>query len=754
MAQSPGAPPLSPLPRTPDYAITKRKTDSPLIQARAQSVLSTPNVFLCAKSQAHEEDSSASEVEYEADALHRHRSRLFVANAQVMPSSSSEGDPKPRQRGASPNPRSRLPTLTAKANRSKTTVGLGIAVDQSNRSAPTEETSTESNILEPFQEQSVASDHIDNKKEGRRSAVCHDNKLVSRPQEVTDQENMPIHESSQQQKKQQRRETLQGLIDVLESSRMSNMPSLPSEESDAYPSAGFLVHDDIVSDASTRPIAPQRGDNFSDDESTYSSDDGQDHATNNHATPTFPSSPAPARNAGALTPQEHIHRDGKVTQHGLSAPRRQRAFSVIAPRCHPQMPSVDFQAPVPENRRLPEPSVNQQGKSSGHSSIVRHSVAVSIPSALRRYSVYGEAPALLSRSVNASQKQDVQQIRGLKDISAFSDNDQVEMLKAPDTKATISLPHADSDLSSMYSSNSERWNEGDDSFSSGAASLFRQFSGSRSSRMTRESSSTVFSATSSLASIYKDEDPADHTATKRHEVHDTVVDSMPTPTLPAKPSHVPSALIDTQSDRRALLEMLFQNEDAFLNRMHAVVNLFIKPLRVRDSKAWVAGVPTDLGRLFDWLEDIAVLHSQIRSALDVIQNHRNSGPLHIGQVLREFVPRLEVYQPYLVRQQASIASLTVLVEHSSSDLGEFIRVQESAEECHGWSIEQLLHEPVRYLNDYPKMFSVSRHVFQPVSLCVQQASVAPPLSHAEGSSRLHLHVFSPTLHQHYHPRHE
>ncbi|KAF8840099.1 hypothetical protein BDN67DRAFT_904211 [Paxillus ammoniavirescens] len=46
-----------------------------------------------------------------------------------------------------------------------------------------------------------------------------------------------------------------------------------------------------------------------------------------------------------------------------------------------------------------------------------------------------------------------------------------------------------------------------------------------------------------------------------------------------------------------------------------MVQLFILPLRVRDTRLWVTGVPGDVAKVFDWLEDIVQVHAQLFAAL-------------------------------------------------------------------------------------------------------------------------------------------
>ncbi|KIK64253.1 hypothetical protein GYMLUDRAFT_103246, partial [Collybiopsis luxurians FD-317 M1] len=105
-----------------------------------------------------------------------------------------------------------------------------------------------------------------------------------------------------------------------------------------------------------------------------------------------------------------------------------------------------------------------------------------------------------------------------------------------------------------------------------------------------------------------------------------------------------------------------------------VINLFILPLRVQASKTWIAGVPLEIAKALDWLEDIIYLHRQICDTLQSFQT-----PEHwLGEALRTFVPRLEIYQPYLVKIGSILEMLKRLVRDEGSDFGEFVRIQEKS----------------------------------------------------------------------------
>ncbi|KAJ8689159.1 hypothetical protein PTI98_013210 [Pleurotus ostreatus] len=298
--------------------------------------------------------------------------------------------------------------------------------------------------------------------------------------------------------------------------------------------------------------------------------------------------------------------------------------------------------------------------------------------------------------------------------------------------------------------------EGYDGLSVGAEALFRKISGSetlkranerreetersentyssRSSRSTNKSSSALksppvaprlnnFPATemaysASDASIYDDEeDAADtqgadsgHSSQQRGYAH---------PQPPSWQADVPAEIYEVlfrrhgecELRRQQLIWEICESEKTYVARLQMILDLFILPLRVKDSKAWISGVPLDLAKLLDWLDDIVKLHVQL---LDAIQRARTAQyPVveRIAEAIRPFVPRLEVYQPYLVR----LGDLTELVSQQvkdATDLGEFIKMQETSAECDGWTIETLLSEPVNRLAQYPELFQRLQDVTQ------------------------------------------
>lgn len=161
---------------------------------------------------------------------------------------------------------------------------------------------------------------------------------------------------------------------------------------------------------------------------------------------------------------------------------------------------------------------------------------------------------------------------------------------------------------------------------------------------------------------------------------------------------------EVEIKRQQIIWDLCETERAFVRRLRTFVRLFIRPLRMKDSVTWVAGVPPEVARLFDWLEDLINIHAQISSALRAIVSEQYPIVMRVAGRIRSFVSRLEVHQSYVVRLESTTLLIKRLTGESSSDFGEFIRIQQEQDECHGWSVEAFLVEPVNRLVDYPIHF--------------------------------------------------
>ncbi|KAJ7675488.1 hypothetical protein B0H17DRAFT_1207673 [Mycena rosella] len=157
--------------------------------------------------------------------------------------------------------------------------------------------------------------------------------------------------------------------------------------------------------------------------------------------------------------------------------------------------------------------------------------------------------------------------------------------------------------------------------------------------------------------------------------------------------------------RQEAIHALCVTEESFIARLTNTRNLFILPLRLQDSKQYISGVPAEIARLFDWFEDILNLHMQLLSALRCVQDAQHPVIERVAEAIRgSFVKRLEVYQPYLARLVNVAAAIARHTDDRTSDFGEFVRIQEGARECGGWSLESLLVDPVSRLGRYPAIF--------------------------------------------------
>jgi hypothetical protein len=160
--------------------------------------------------------------------------------------------------------------------------------------------------------------------------------------------------------------------------------------------------------------------------------------------------------------------------------------------------------------------------------------------------------------------------------------------------------------------------------------------------------------------------------------------------------------------RQEIVWRLAESEATFVINLQNMVQLFILPLRVRSTKVWVSGVPDDVSRLFDWLEDIVHLHTKLSASLAGLRDVHNPNLQCVGETLQPFMAKFEIYQPYLVKLEFVATRIEHLVAQEKSDIGDFIKLQERSSACQGWSLEKYLVEPVQRLSQYPDFFHVSR----------------------------------------------
>ncbi|TCD70366.1 hypothetical protein EIP91_003718 [Steccherinum ochraceum] len=157
--------------------------------------------------------------------------------------------------------------------------------------------------------------------------------------------------------------------------------------------------------------------------------------------------------------------------------------------------------------------------------------------------------------------------------------------------------------------------------------------------------------------------------------------------------------------RQNAIYEFFGAEDTFTSQLRLTLRQFIRPLRHKDSKTWIPGVPAPVARLFDWLDDIINLHLGVAIAIKTARRTWREGGaiVRLTDIFVGFTPRLEIYQPYLVRVKAVIGIIAQCVR-DSSEFGEFVKLREQDLECGGWTLAQLLYEPVKHLASYSDTF--------------------------------------------------
>lgn len=277
------------------------------------------------------------------------------------------------------------------------------------------------------------------------------------------------------------------------------------------------------------------------------------------------------------------------------------------------------------------------------------------------------------------------------------------------------LPHADSDLSLI---GGDRWQDECDELATGSLlQLSRtcdtdggEYGGQQSSSTGELSLSTAQTRSSvSQESVYS----APTSPTRRSNRSIVVQESPPAmPTVREQQwetleRHILDSYGKAEAQRQRFVWELTESEDSFVIQLQHMIRLFILPLRVRDTRVWVSGIPSDVTKLFDWLDDIVRVHAQLSSALAARQIVDHPRLQYLSEVFRGFVPRLETYQPYLVKLEFTASVIDSPMHEGKNDFGEFIKLQEASEHCRGWSLEEYLIEPVNRLAQYPEVFRAS-----------------------------------------------
>lgn len=157
--------------------------------------------------------------------------------------------------------------------------------------------------------------------------------------------------------------------------------------------------------------------------------------------------------------------------------------------------------------------------------------------------------------------------------------------------------------------------------------------------------------------------------------------------------------------RQEIIWELCDTEESFVNGLRGVIRVFMQPLRTPLGR-WIEGIPTAVSRLFDWLDDILHLHTQISSELRSAQAAQQALTLRIADVFLKYITRLEVHQPYIVRFAHVTQVIDAMTSDVNSDFGEFVRMQQGLPECGSMTLSSFLLKPVQRLMKYPLFFKV------------------------------------------------
>ncbi|KAH9847095.1 hypothetical protein C2E23DRAFT_742526 [Lenzites betulinus] len=164
----------------------------------------------------------------------------------------------------------------------------------------------------------------------------------------------------------------------------------------------------------------------------------------------------------------------------------------------------------------------------------------------------------------------------------------------------------------------------------------------------------------------------------------------------------------TEMERQELIYSLSASEDAFVKAARRVIRTTVLPLRARESRAWLPELPTEIARFFDWLEDIVNLHVLISRALSAVGAIWQAGSIvqRVAGTLKGFVPRLEVYMPYLAKYEGVREAVRWHMERDGGEFSEYLRMKERDRAEGEWSLEKLLEEPGARLRGYLGLFQV------------------------------------------------
>lgn len=225
-------------------------------------------------------------------------------------------------------------------------------------------------------------------------------------------------------------------------------------------------------------------------------------------------------------------------------------------------------------------------------------------------------------------------------------------------------------------------------------------------------------STSSAPSVYDDLAEEYERDDVRHLLEPAKFQSPPSHVLPSWRSTISPSIYnsfarlygETEMRRQEVIFEICRTEAVFVQRLRTMLRLFIRPLRAQDTSTWISGVPWSIARLFDWFEDILNLHVEIDTELRHTQSDPHAVVERFASVLRKFVPRFEVYQPYMIRLEGVLGQLREEDDNDAdgnwANFREFVSIQELEEGCEGWSLQKLLREPIHRSSKCMEMLQV------------------------------------------------
>ncbi|KAG2136588.1 uncharacterized protein EDB93DRAFT_1330811 [Suillus bovinus] len=601
------------------------------------------------------------------------RGQKLAGNDFVFPSSSSESDGTPVMFA-----KGRL--LASKApEKKKERFGLGFGfadygaklrgmfVDNSARSilSTTSEGESAGNDDGNIQDnESIFSDHADQGRERGDSTISDRYSLSSAGSSYAASETMADCDESCDRRKRE----LLGLVDGLKPSSQDHPTR--SEESEYFGEEGLAIggsSDSIhIPNSSSWDESSKRE---SDSGSEYSFNDENDEGLRSSTPRDGRSHPHSKVILTIATSFEANRMTVSVKNSGLSVERPSSGHPLLSPRrsVHSSYLNSQTSHPSPQNT----PNINIGGQR--YSSEFTRMMVTSDEAAVRERQAFG-----LSTSFSGS---------------------------ASDEPC---LTHADSDMSSI-AGNTWQFECEDDGVHTGSLLnrlATQEFECSMNAQLTQSdlsytsSESSVSAASmSSVAHEFLHSDrtnaPRDHRCRSSADIFSSWEDFR---------RYVLEQFGEVEVRRQEIVWKLAESEETFVINLQNMVQLFILPLRVRNTKVWVSGVPDDVSRLFDWLEDIVHLHTKLSASLIGLRDVHNADLQCVGEILRSFMAKLEIYQPYLVKLEFVATRIEHLVAQEKSDIGDFIKLQERSSSCQGWSLEKYLVEPVQRLSQYPDFF--------------------------------------------------